>query len=303
MHAIVTGATGFVGKSLVSQLLEDKKKVTVIVRDKKKVPAEWLDHVSIIECSLDNLKNLSIVNMEPADTFYHFAWSGTSGMERADVTLQLKNVENTVDAVRLAKKLNCTRFVNAGSIMEYEAVKYATADEEKLGMGNIYSTAKLSADFMAKIVATKEEIAYINVIISNIFGVGEKSDRFLNTTLKKMLRNEIIPLTHGNQIYDFIYVSDAIKAIVLAGECGKANCSYYIGNDQQYPLKEFVLKMKEILKSSSELQFGKVPLNAETLNYKEFDTAKLARLGFRPQITFEEGIRKTTEWMVENNYV
>lgn len=71
---------------------------------------------------------------------------------------------------------------------------------------------------MAKIVSVNAEIEYINVIISNIYGAGEESERFFNTTLRKMMNHEKIPLTHGEQMYDFIYVSDAVRAIILAGK-------------------------------------------------------------------------------------
>ena len=49
MRAIVTGATGFVGQWLVRELFENNHDVTVIVRDEKKVPAEWRNSVEIVE--------------------------------------------------------------------------------------------------------------------------------------------------------------------------------------------------------------------------------------------------------------
>ena len=64
------------------------------------------------------------------------------------------------------------------------------------------------------------------------------------------------------------------------------------------PLKYFVKKMKEVLKSTSELAFGEIPLTGAVLSYKEFDTNGLATLGFHPAITFEQGILLTKDWMV-----
>jgi nucleoside-diphosphate-sugar epimerase len=208
-------------------------------------------------------------------------------------------VQAACDAVKLAARLGCKRFVNAGSIMEYEAMSYIPQAGATPGMGNIYSTAKLAADFMAKTTAAKEHIEYCNVIISNIYGIGEKSGRFLNSVMRKMLQNESIAMTQGTQLYDFIYVTDAVKAIILAGINGEANTSYYIGNETQRPLREFVLDMKEILQSKSELLFGRVPFTGAMLSYREFDTEGLKTLGFRPEISFKEGIKKTQEWIKE----
>lgn len=301
MKAIVTGATGFVGRWLVNELLSQGDEVTIIVRDREQVPREWSTRVHIAEGSLKQLRRLEAQDFfsSRADIFFHFAWDGTSGAKRADVCLQLQNVQSACDAVELAKRLQCRRFVNAGSIMEYEAVQYVPADGSAPGMGNIYSTAKLTADFMAKTTAAQAGIDYINAIISNIYGAGERSARFLNTTLRKMMNHEPVPLTHGEQLYDFIYASDAAKAIVFAGKKGEKNASYYIGNARQYPLKEFVLQMKEVTGSQSQLLFGEVPFAGAMLSYREFDTGKLAQMGFWPDIDFAQGIRLTKEWILE----
>lgn len=304
MKAVVTGASGFVGAWLVNELLSRGDDVTVIVRDEKRLPDDWKNKVHIVAASLEELLELDMDKFQTKkyDIFFHLAWAGTFGTERTNITLQLKNVQAACDAVHLASHLSCRRFVNAGSIMEYEAIQYITKDGSSPGMGNIYSTAKLTADFMAKTIAAKECIDYINVIISNIFGVGEYSTRFLNTTLRKMINGEHIPLTHGNQLYDFIYVSDAVKAIILAGREGKKNTSYYIGNKKQMPLKNFIIKMKDILKSHSSLGFGEIPLKGARLSYCEFDTKALFSLGFQPEITFEQGILLTRDWMVSVEY-
>lgn len=299
MKIIVTGATGFVGKWLVNELLAQKDEVTVIVKNKEKVPAEWKGTVHVVEASLEQFCRLEQRDFPNggADILFHLAWSGVSGAKRADVPLQVQNLQYTYDCVELAQRLGCDRFVNAGSIMEYEAMAYIPMEKTEPGMGNVYSTAKLAADFIAKTAAVDKGMEYINLIISNIYGAGEFSERFLNTVLRKMLNHEPIPLTHGEQLYDFIYVSDAVKAMALAGKKGEKNSAYYIGNRKQFPLKCFIQKMKEALESESELQFGKVPFRGIMLNYNEFDTGKMESLGFKPEIDFETGVRMTKMWM------
>lgn len=301
MRIAVTGATGFVGRWLVKELLSQGDEVWVIVRNMKSVPDSWRDRVWIVESKLDGLKELGRQDFrgESLDAFIHLAWSGTSGMERADIAMQLHNVAYTCDAVRLASKLGCHTFLNAGSIMEYEAVQYIALDGAMPGMGNIYSTAKLCADYMAKTVAAGERVSYMNVIISNIYGPGERSARFLNSTMQKMLAGEAIPLTHGEQLYDFIYVEDAVRAIVHALKHGNAMTSYYIGNVRQRPLKDFILEMKCVLESSSDLQFGAVEFHGAMLTYDEFDARSMEKLGYQPQISFADGLRRTKAWMME----
>ncbi len=305
MRAMVTGATGFVGKELVRELTDNGIDVVAMVRNRNRVPDEWIgdDRIGFVEGNLFELDKEAWDGRDKkkVDLFYHLGWYGTSGMERADIDGQLANVKGTCEAVRMAAALGCNTFINAGSIMEYEVIELMNSGDYAPGMGNIYSTAKLAADYMARTLANSLSVKYINVIISNIYGAGEKSARFLNTTLRKMIKDETIPLTHGNQLYDFIYITDAVEMIRIAGLSGTSNGKYYIGNSRPKPLKSFLISMKNILESNSELEFGRIPFNVPMLTYEEFDTYKVEReLGIMPKVSFEEGIIKMKEWVMKN---
>lgn len=302
MKVVVTGATGFIGKWLIDELLDQKDEVIAIVRDVQRVPKSWKNRLYIKKVLLQDLDKFDILDLpwKEADLFFHLSWDGGAGERRANFPLQLENIMNTYNAVELARKLNCKRFINFGSIMEYEAMQYIPLGDAEPGKGYIYSTAKLAADFIAKIMTISGHMEYINAVISNIYGPGEYSERFINSTVRKMLKNEKIFLTHGIQLYDFIYIKDAVKEIILAGKYGEKNTVYYIGNEEPRELKHFILQMKEILHSESELLFGSIPFKSAMLTYKEFDTKKISQLGFIPETTFEQGIILLQNWILEN---
>jgi UDP-glucose 4-epimerase len=302
MHkAIVTGATGFVGSWLVKELVSQGVKVIVVVRSEHSHVTflKQLDNVRIVVCALDEINTLpSIILDHDIDVFYHFAWAGTSGMDRADIQLQLGNVQATCNAVKAASEIGCKKFVNAGSIMEYEAMQYIPADGTTPWLGNIYSTAKQTADFMAKTLAVNLRLNYTNGIISNIYGPGEKSARFVNSTIRKFLNKERPMFTHGEQLYDFIYITDAARAFYLLGESGKPYTSYYIGNPTPLPLKNFIIKIRDVINKDIELTFGEIPFQGALLKYDEFNTNKLfTEFGFKTEVTFEQGIKETVQWI------
>ncbi len=299
----VTGATGFVGRAFVDYELTQKNNVVVIVRNADKAFQIWGDKVSIVEADLDHISQIRSENRKGYAVdgiFVHFAWEGTSGNERASEEVQLNNVRHTCEAVRKAAELRCRRFVNAGSIMEYEAAHTIGQDGYRPGRNMVYSAAKLTADYVSKTIAADIGIEHVNVIISNIYGPRERSERFLNTILRRMLCNEKIRLTDCGQMYDFIYIEDAVRAIAVAAESGSAFESYYIGNPNPKPLSEFVYEMKEVTKSSSELLFGAVPSSGVTLSYTEFECAKLQKLNYRAEVPFKDGILRTKEWICKN---
>lgn len=302
---IVTGATGFVGGWLVKELVSMGVKVIAVVRSEESdiTALQQYDNVRIVVCPLEEITTIPLLILDnDIDVFYHFAWAGTSGMDRANIKLQLSNIKATCDAVKAASEIGCMKFVNAGSIMEYEAVQYIPADGTKPALSNIYSTAKQTADFMAKTLAVSLKLSYVNAIISNIYGTGEKSARFINTTIRNFLSKGKTKFTHGEQLYDFIYASDAARAFYLVGESGKSYTSYYIGNPIPYPLKDFITRMRNIVDENIELNFGEMPFQGALLKYTEFDTTKMHKeFGFEIEVTFEQGIEKTVEWIQRND--
>ncbi len=297
MRTIVTGASGFVGRNLTKGLLEAGHEVTAIVRNPDRVPDCWNGRAEVVALKLENIRNLGSILHPGFDTWYHFGWSSTSGPGRGDVKLQLKNVDWACESTETAAELGCRRFVNAGSIMEFEAEYFLRQNRGVPTTGYIYSTAKLCADMMLRTVCASRKIEYIHAVISNIYGVGEESPRFLNTMLRKLLHNEHVACTEGKQLYDFIYVSDAVQKLIFLGENGIPSEDYYIGNPEPKPLKEFILSMYRLSESKSVLGFGEVPFNGPFLDYRQFDPGKLERMGCKNQFSFEAGVIQTMEWM------
>ena len=306
MRIVVTGGTGFVGKWLVKEIAKHNNEIILLIIDENDKPIEFqnMANIKYVVCPLDKLETIDSneISNKPIDVFMHLAWVGTSGQARADENVQLDNVKYACSAVRLAKRLGSKKYINAGSIMEYESF-YTLSKSNPAQPTMLYSVAKLSQDFFSKALCNKLGIEYVNLIIGNIYGVGEKSQRFINAMSRKMLRNEKIELTDCTQQYDFIYAEDAARAVYLVLEKGANNNSYYIGNSSPKILKEYVLEMKRVLNSKSEIVFGAVPFTNTPLSYQEFDMAKLSNeLSFKPEISFEKGIAMIKEWLLNEEF-
>lgn len=299
---IVTGAAGFLGRAFVNWLLRENEKVIVIVRDKHCAIDLWGGKVEVIERDLADLCGITNrhlgVSVHDEKILVHFAWDGTSGDKRAMENTQLNNVKTSCALIRKAKELDCQRFLYAGSIMEYEAMKTVASDNERPSRNTMYSIAKLTADFMMKTIAADIGMDYLNIIISNIYGPGEISRRFLNHVIRSLIKNESLKLTEGLQPYDFIYSDDAMRMIKAVADRGNPFESYYIGNSVQRPLRDFVIEAKQTINSSSELLFGAVPFTGQALDYTEFDCRKMESLGVIPEVSFSEGIRRTADWVL-----
>lgn len=302
--AIVTGANGFVGTALCNELSSQGIKVIAVVRNEEEniEGIKNIQGISIVYCDLSDFKNLAkIINDRDVDVFYHLAWVGTAGPLRADSDVQLNNVRYACDTVKACADIGCKRFVFASSIMEYEVSAVMNKDDAP-NINTLYCSAKVAANYMARTIAGSIGVDYIRAVISNIYGPGETSPRLINTSIRKLLNGEHCAFSAGEQLYDFIYIDDAIKEFVAIGEKGKANKTYYIGSQNPRPLKEFLCELRDVVVPGTEIGLGELPFNGVSLSYKEFDIYSVENdTGFIPEVSFAEGIRKTMEWIKEND--
>jgi nucleoside-diphosphate-sugar epimerase len=297
-NVIVTGANGFIGKMLVSALVEKNYRVVAMdIRfDEVLLNNTSVTCVSVLDKKITQLKDEIPINKY--DCFFHLGWSGTSGPARADYEVQLNNVKVACDYVRLCRNIGCKRVVYASSINEMETYEYLQADDIEPSGGYIYGTGKLAAHLMGETIAKMNGIEFIPVIITNIYGVGEKSARMIYTSIKKLVNKEHCSFTAGYQTYDFIYITDAINSIIEVSEKGKAFNRYYIGSGEPRPLREFLIEMKNIVAPEEEIGLGDIPFSGIDISYEQFDLKKVEKdTGYKNKISFKEGIKMTADYI------
>ena len=245
-NVIVTGASGFIGTTLVKELLNRDYRVIAIDRE---FTDAFLNNPNVICIEATN-KNISDLKNEIPEYGYnccfHLAWASTSGQGRADYSVQLANAKMACDYVKLCSEIGCKRVVYASSINEMETYEYLQGDDIEPTGGYIYGTGKLAAHLM-----------------------GETA-RIIYTSLVKLINGERASFTAGYQTYDFIYITDAINSIVEVSEKGKPFNRYYIGSGQPKALREYLLEMRDIVSPGTELGLGDFEFKGTDISYSQF---------------------------------
>lgn len=297
-NVIVTGASGFIGTTLVNELLRREYKIVAIDR---RFTDDFLNNPNItcVDATDKNVFDLkNEIPVEEYDCFFHLAWAATSGPGRADYNVQLDNVKMACDYVKLCSEIGCKRVVYASSINEMETYEYLQSDDIEPAGGYIYGTGKLAAHLMGETVAKLNGVEFIPVIITNIYGVGERSARMIYTSLVKLINGERASFTAGYQTYDFIYITDAINSIVEVAEKGKAFNRYYIGSGEPKPLREYLLEMRDIVAPGAELGLGDFEFKGIDISYDQFKLKKVEEdTGYKNQVPFAQGIKMTADWI------
>lgn len=310
--AYVTGATGAIGMALVAELLKNNIEVTVFLRKDSERSGRIAEsfgeelksgNISVEYVSLEELKhfmeNVYIPGRQDS-VFYHLGWSGTFGKLRNDAGLQQKNVEYTLDAVRLADRLGCTKFIGVGSQAEYGRVSTRLTPDTDTAPENEYGRAKLAAGVSSRELCRELGIEHAWVRVLSVYGPYDGMNTMITSVIRGLLKGDRVSLTKGEQMWNYLYSEDAGKELYLLGAKAVRNGAVYIlAGSEEHSLKEYVVRLCRAMDADDKLLgFGDVLYGAGQVMCLTADISALCSdTGYIPDTTFEDGIKKTAEWV------
>jgi len=311
-QAIVTGATGFIGSRLVRMLLGCGTEVIALGRknwteiDPKRLKVhKKLTYLKIDMKEISSLHSIQEqgIKVHESAVFYHFAWWGESGLSDLNVKAQLENIDWTIEAFKVAAQIGCRKFIHVGTMEEAFVDKYLKLDHLKNNEYNrhvVYSVAKKYAREMLKAISANYNLELILATNSHVMGPNDDKDSFLQKTLQKLMNQERLEFTSGEQIFDVISVKDCARAYKLIGEKGVVNTEYWIGSGKPCQLREYVEIMAKLYPSNQNLEFGKVNYNDVMLERKLFSTEALENdTGFRCIQSYQDAVHELYFWLSE----
>ncbi len=303
MKAVISGATGAIGMALIELLQKNKIQTLVLCRKLSKRSERIVEgkYVKCIDCSLEDMKDFSLDTDEKYDVFFHFAWAGTMGEARNDMYLQNKNVEYTLDALHLAKRLGCDTFIGAGSQAEYGRVEGVLNSKTPTFPENGYGIAKLCASQMSREEAKNLNIRHIWTRILSVYGPYDNENSMVMSTVRKLCNGVVPGFTAGEQVWDYLYSKDAAGAFLALAEKGRDGEIYCLGSGKAEQLKDYIYKIRDAVDKNAKLSLGAVPYAPFQVMHLEADITKLTDdTGFVPKYSFDKGIEETVQWAKDN---
>lgn len=296
MHIILTGATGMIGSTIIREALRQNHTVTAIVRrsSERKSNLPTGNSLRIVECNIDEYQKLELE--ENADVFIHLAWSNPAGAGRDDVDVQLKNIQYTLDAVRLAKKCGCKAFIGAGSQAEYGVQKVPLASDLPVKCESGYGIAKFTAGKLSAMLCKQLGLRFNWFRILSVYGKNEREYTLISYVIRELKECRSPELTPCEQIWDYLNCDDAARAFLAVAEKGVDGKFYPLGSGKGRKLSEYITDIQKIVNPSVPLLFGKKPYYPHQPMYLVADVSELTKdTGWKPEVEFGEGIRLLSE--------
>lgn len=305
----ITGGAGFIGSTLVGELIEHNK---IVIYDN-------LARNSLSSKSFCRHKNLTIVEGDILDSaklavsldrdiniiIHAAAIAGIDNTARNPVRTMRVNMLGTANILEAARNLsNLERFLDFSTSEVFGSHAFRADEISETVTGAVgearwtYAVSKLAGEHLTYAYHKEYSLPTVTIRPFNVYGPGQIGEGAIQIFIRKALKNEdIFIFGDGNQIRAWCYIDDMMKGILCAlTQDGAIGESFNIGNSRAvttiYGLAQTVCR---VLGSASKIVF-KPALSADIeLRVPNVEKAR-EMIGYAAKVDLDEGIKRTAEW-------
>ena len=333
MKVLVTGGAGFIGSAVIRYLIKEKR-INVVNIDCLTYSGNLLSLEEVNRSDLYSFRKVDISDSEKLRLVFE--------EEQPNAVINLA-AESSVDrSIESSSKFIETNIVGTYSLLEETRHYWEKLDstkkkefrfhqistdevfgslrsndkvfdeESRYNPSSPYSASKASSDHLVRAWGHTYGLPIIISHCSNNYGFYQFPEKLIPSIIIKAIRGERIPIYgDGNQIRDWLHVSDHVKALILLLEKGRVGETYMIGGNNQMTnnnVAELICEILEELRSKKPngvTQYSDLIQCIEDRPGHDFryavDIKKIQNeLGWQPQQEFESGLRKTVQWYLDN---
>jgi len=312
MKILVTGGAGFIGSNFIHYILKKYPNYQVVNLDKLTYAGN-LDNLKTIEndsrykfvqgdiCD----RNLVFELVKDCDMVVNFA--AESHVDRsiqdssAFVKTNIEGVQVLLEAVRLK---GGKRFHQISTDEVFGALginDLSSSEESPYKPRNPYSASKAAADHLVMAYYNTYSLPVTISYSSNNYGPYQYPEKLIPLCITNLLENKKAPLYgKGLAIRNWIYVEDHCEAIDLIIHKGQIGERYNVGDNNEETNLELIKKILVLFKKSEEMIEYVPDRPGHDMRYSLDNTKIEKELNWYPKINFEEGIKKTINWYIDN---
>lgn len=311
MRLLVTGGAGFIGSCFIRHILNKYPDYKVINLDALTYAGN-LENLKDVENNPNytfikgNIcdKNLVREIMPEVDFCLNFA--AESHVDRSITGPEIfveTNIQGTLNLLQAAKDSKIQRYLQVSTDEVYGTLGktgYFT-ETTPLAPNSPYSASKVGADVLVRAYFETYKTPVLTTRCSNNYGPYQFPEKLIPFFILNLLKGEQVPVYgDGMNIRDWLFVYDHCSAIDAVLHTGKVGEVYNIGgNNEKANIEITKLLIKELGKDESSIKYVEDRLGHD--RRYAIDSSKIQReLGWQPSVTFEEGIKLTIQWYINN---
>ncbi len=305
-RALVTGATGFIGKHLVKALVDRGNEVTVFVRDKKSLDKTDLDksRLYIFEGDISNYDDvLSVFELVKPHLVFNLSAVLSRGVDVAEIK-ELKlvneigsnNIVNAISETRNNSPVeSCVLF---GTSMEYGIEPTNLVEDGPCIPVGKYAIHKHEATIYATKKAKDENLPIVSARIFTPYGPGMNENSLVYKVCRAALLGEDINLSDPDVTRDFVYIDDVIKFILKLSDKAKDQNGevFNVGTGVSTSLQDLVNLITSLTNSQSMVFWNKNLVSELDNRLWKADMSKTHHIiGWHHKTTLREGLERTLD--------
>lgn len=311
MNILVTGGAGFIGSCFIRHILKKYQNYKVINID----ALTYAGNIENLNDVKDN-QNYKFIHgnicdkelvrelVNQVDCVVNFA--AESHVDRSITGPEIfieTNVKGTLNLLQAAKEAKIERFLQVSTDEVYGSLGktgyfYETTP---LAPNSPYSASKASADLLVRAYYETYKMPVLNTRCSNNYGPYQYPEKLIPFFISRLLKGEKVPVYgDGLNVRDWLYVYDHCSAIDTVLHNGKIGEIYNIGGHNEKTNIEITkLILNAMGKDESSIEYVQDRLGHDR-RYAISNDKIQSQLGWEPSLTFEEGIKITIDWYLNN---
>lgn len=289
---LITGASGFVGSYVTKALIDAGYNVSAICRSNSnfwrlegvKNKIEWFN--------IDTLKSIDqIFESGSYSAVIHLAVEYGKNENYNEYNLVNTNILFPLNLFTVANQKGVKLFFNADTFYN---LKYDNM--------TAYTLSKKHFIEWLEIFSKTHKIRIVNMKLFHVYGLLDSNDKFVPSIILSCMKKQIIPMTSGQQMRDFVYVEDVAGAFVAVLSKELENSSrgmitLDVGTGKMTTIREFVEQANSLWGGRAILDFGTLPDRQGEDDLDKPNLERITQYGWRSKIFLEDGLRLVIDWL------
>jgi len=311
LRLLVTGGLGFIGSNFIRYMLNKHRGVEIVNVDKLSYGSN-LNNLKAVKCEAyrfvkGDIADLSLMTrlMKDVDVVINLAAETHVDRSISDPTPFLRsNVEGVLSILEALKGVRGVRLIHVSTDEVYgDILSGSFKEDDRLKPSSPYSASKASADMFCMAYHRTYGLDVCILRPTNNFGPYQHPEKFIPKTIIRAMLGLKAPIYgSGRNVRDWLYVLDTCEAIELALDKAEPGEIYNVSSGNEYENIEVVKKILKVLGRDESLIELVEDRPGHDVRYS-LDSSKIRkRLGWKPHHPFEEALRETVSWYVENEW-